>query len=69
MNKLKSFFTTCSTYWPLVISFIDLLIGGLLLVILGYSTITHTPIMEIESFDSQWWILFLVLLTWQNTKK
>jgi hypothetical protein len=34
--------------------------------ILGYSAITSTPILQITSFDSQWWILFLVVIMWSK---
>lgn len=46
---------------------VNIFIWMFMMIVLGYSAITSTPVLEIENFDSQWWILFLVTIMW--TKK
>jgi heme O synthase-like polyprenyltransferase len=59
MKNIKNFFTQFD-------SIINIFIGVFIMAILGYSAITSTPILQITSFDSQWWILFLVVIMWSK---
>jgi hypothetical protein len=59
MKNIKNFFTQFD-------SIINIFIGVFIMAILGYSAITNTPILQITSFDSQWWILFLVVIMWSK---
>lgn len=46
----------------------DVAITIAVMVILGVSLYTRTPILELTSLDSQWWILFLCLMTYIKVK-
>jgi|APGre2960657423_1045063.scaffolds.fasta_scaffold08405_5 hypothetical protein len=40
---------------------VSIIVGIYLFFVLGWSIFTRTPILEIEWFDSQWWILLYVV--------
>ena len=48
----------------IVKSFSEIAIIASVMLILGISLWTNTPILELTGLDSQWWILFLCLLTY-----
>lgn len=45
----------------LISKVINITAGIYLFFVLGWSVFTRTPILEIEWFDSQWWILLYVV--------
>ena len=46
----------------------DFAITIAVMVILGVSLYTRTPVLELTALDSQWWILFLCLMTYIKVK-
>jgi len=56
-------FSKISAALPAISKGINVVIWIYLFIVLGYSMFTKTPILELEWFDSQRWILLFVVNT------
>lgn len=57
MKNIKNIFSVIKMITEIAVVFSVILI-------LGISLWTKTPVLELTNLDSQWWILFLCLITY-----